>query len=121
MYREAERLLASTVGAPVPAPMRAALSACRFRLGTLSYTLGEPDDSLSVLRQAQADQDLLATAPEASDVARNDQARTISRIGAFLSEMGSRATPRPRISRPSPSSRNWWTRTPPPPASGPTW
>jgi eukaryotic-like serine/threonine-protein kinase len=90
-YRRAERLLAGLAGTDSAAalvPTRAVLAACRSQLGGLLYKIGRPADSLSILRQARADQEELAGAPGAKDPARNELATTIFRIGLILEETG---------------------------------
>ena len=85
-YRRSESLLAGAAGADPSA--RAALAACRSRLGRLLFTTGKTADALAALRLARADQEALAAAPEASNDARYDLADTINRIGHLLSDTG---------------------------------
>ena len=67
---------------------RAALAACRSRLGWLLLDDGQAAEALAAYRLARADQEALAAAPGASDEARRDLADTINRIGVLLSETG---------------------------------
>ena len=86
-YRRSESLLAGPAGADPSA--RAALAACRSRLGVAPIkTTGKSADALAAYRLARADQEALAAAPEASNDARHDLADTINRIGVLLAETG---------------------------------
>ena len=85
-YRRSESLLAGPAGADPAA--RAALAACRSRIGWLLSSTGKSADALAVCRLARADQEALAAAPEASNDARRDLAATINRIGNLLRATG---------------------------------
>ncbi len=84
--RRSESLLAGPASADPSA--RAALAACRSRLGWLLWTTGNSDDALAAYRLARADQEALAAAPEASNEARRDQAHTINRIATVPFKTG---------------------------------
>ena len=85
-YRRSESLLAGPAGADPSA--RAALAACRSKMGWLLKTTGKSADALAAYRLARADQEALAAAPEASNDARHDLADTVLRIGVLLGETG---------------------------------
>jgi eukaryotic-like serine/threonine-protein kinase len=85
-YRRSESLLAGLAGADPSA--RAALAACRSKLGYLLKATGKSDDALAAWRLAQADQEALAAALEASNDARHDLADTIYGIGTLLADIG---------------------------------
>ncbi len=85
-YRRSESLLAGPAGADPSA--RAALAACRSKMGWLLQTTGKSADALAAYRLARADQEALAAAPEASNDARHDLADTVLRIGVLLGETG---------------------------------
>src|SRR5271165_3110796 len=63
-YRRSESLLAGPADADPSA--RAALAACRSRLGRLLFRTGKSADALAAFRLARAEQEALAAAPEAS-------------------------------------------------------
>ena len=74
-YRRSESLLAGPAGADPSA--RAALAACRSRMGWPLFNAGKIADALAAFRLARADQEALAAAPEASNYARYDLAETL--------------------------------------------
>ena len=87
-YREAGGAAGRPGGVADPAA-RAALAACRSRLGwLLSDARARPTEALAAYRLARADQEALAAAPGASNEARRDLADTINRIGILLSKTG---------------------------------
>ena len=88
MYRKAEALLVTET--PIFAgagAVRAALAACRSRLGLLLHGTGRTDEALSVYRLARADQQAVAAAPR-PDEARSCLADTIQDISNLLSDTG---------------------------------
>jgi eukaryotic-like serine/threonine-protein kinase len=85
-YRRSESLLAGPAGADPSA--RAALAACRSRMGGLLRSTGKSADALASYRLARADQEALAAAPEASGDALNDLADTVRRMGVLLENTG---------------------------------
>ncbi len=85
-YRRSESLLAGPARADPSA--RAALAACRSKMGWLLQTTGKSADALAAYRLARADQEALAAVPEASNDARHDLADTVLRIGVLLGETG---------------------------------
>ena len=88
-FRKAEALLATPVASgPAAAPVRAALVACRARLGYLLHRTGHAAAGLSMLRQSRADQEVLAGASDATDETRAELARMTYRIGTLLAMMG---------------------------------
>jgi serine/threonine-protein kinase len=82
-HRRAETLL-SGPGAADPS----ALAACRSSMGSVLSAIGRTDEALAAYQRAQADQEALAAAPGAPDVARSELAGTVNRIGTLLSKMG---------------------------------
>ncbi len=85
-YRRSESLLAGPARADPAA--RAALAACRSQMGGLLRATGKSADALASYRLAQADQEALAAAPEATNDARHDLADTVRRMGILLEAMG---------------------------------
>jgi serine/threonine-protein kinase len=88
-YRRGESLLAGLASFDPEA--RAALAACRSRLGELLLKTGTAVDALVVYRHARADQEALASAPGASTEIRRELATTLNGIGWLLSRTGRRA------------------------------
>ncbi|MGO9467263.1 MAG: tetratricopeptide repeat protein [Isosphaeraceae bacterium] len=84
--RRSESLLAGPAGADPSA--RAALAACRSRMGRLLQATGKAADALAAYRLARGDQEALAAAPGASNDARRDLADTINLIGNLLGGTG---------------------------------
>jgi serine/threonine-protein kinase len=90
-YGRAERMLAELAREQSPetaASTRAALAACRSRLGLLWNSTGHPDEALAMLRLARNDQEALVGVAGAAPEARRDLAATISHIGVVLSQKG---------------------------------
>ncbi len=85
-YRRSESLLAGLEANEPEA--RAALAACRSRLGWLLKSTGRSAEALAALRLARFDQEAPAAAPGASSDARRDLAETVSRIGLLLLDTG---------------------------------
>ena len=121
-YREAERRLAAPAGPGPGAAVRAALAACRSRLGWLLKETGHTADALAIFRLARADQEVLAGAAGATDGARNDLATTVNRLGVVLTETGKAGGGRGRVPRGAgdPTSAGP-TTTPPSPTSAAAW
>ena len=87
--RHAEDLLAGPARSDPAA--RAALAACRSRLGELLNETGKPTDALEAYQRARADQEALANAPGSTIEARRDLADTIGSIGSVLYATGNLA------------------------------
>ena len=85
-YRESESLLAGPARSDPPA--RAALAACRTRLGFLLSRTGKIAEALAAYTLARSDQEALAAVPGSSNGARRDLADTVGRIGILLQETG---------------------------------
>jgi serine/threonine-protein kinase len=85
-YREAEAALRKPAAQSPEA--RAALAACRSRMGFFLTTLGKQDEALAAYRLARADQQALVDVPNAPPEARRDLADTINRIGRVLANTG---------------------------------
>ena len=77
-YGRAETLLAGQARHPAA---RAALAACRSRMGKLFASQGKYNAALDWYRLARADQESLVSAPGASSQLRRDLADTINRMG----------------------------------------
>ena len=85
-YREAEGLLS---GAASSSPeTRAALAACRSRMGGFLTSIGKNDEALAAYRMARADQQELVAVPGASPLARRELGDTVNRIGRLLANTG---------------------------------
>ena len=67
---------------------RAALAACRSRMGGFLTSIGKNDEALAAYRLARSDQETLAAAPGASPQARRELGDTINRIGRLLANTG---------------------------------
>ncbi|MGO9465621.1 MAG: tetratricopeptide repeat protein [Isosphaeraceae bacterium] len=85
-YREAEGLLSREASSSPEA--RAALAACRSRMGGFLTSIGKNDEALAAYRLARSDQEELAAAPDASPQARRELADTVNRIGRLLANTG---------------------------------
>ena len=85
-YRRSESLLAERSDANRTA--RAALAACRARIGFLLTRMSKMDEALIAYRRARADQEVLAAAPGTSNEAQTDLADTINWIGYLLWHRG---------------------------------
>ncbi len=79
VYRRSESLLAGLQANEPEA--RAALAACRSRLGWLLKSTGRSADALAALRLARFDEEAPAAAPGASNDARRDFAETVNGSG----------------------------------------
>ena len=82
MFRRSESLLAG-LAASDPSG-RAALAACRTRMGMQLIYAGKFPEALSALKRARADQEALAAIPGASTEARRELAETLAMTGYLL-------------------------------------
>ena len=85
-YRRSESLLSGPAGTDPAA--RAALAACRSRLGEFLLNTSQTAEALAACRLARADQEALAAAPGVPAAAGSDLATTVYRIGSLLMRTG---------------------------------
>jgi serine/threonine-protein kinase len=97
MYRRSESLLVGPAGTDATA--RAALAACRMRLGSLLSRTGHPALALAAYKQARVDQEELAAAPGAAAEARRDLADTVNQTGRLLKDTGQPAEAEAEVRR----------------------
>src|SRR5262249_49360085 len=87
-YRKAATVLVGPAPLTAKPTARPALADCRRRLGSLLRRTGRNEEALSVFRQARADQEALAHAPEATAESRSNLAATIMAVAGLLSQTG---------------------------------
>ena len=85
-YREAEVLLSGAASSSPEA--RAALAACRSRMGGFLTSIGKNAEALAAYRMARSDQQELVAVPGASPLARRELGDTVNRIGRLLANTG---------------------------------
>ncbi len=85
-YREAENVLAGLAESSTEA--RAAMAACRSRMGFLLVTIGKESEALAIYRKAEADQQAIAASKNAPPEALTDLGDTINRIGRLFQNTG---------------------------------